>query len=97
MSDLVRNPEDRFCCDLPHFVMFCRMLIKDDRLRWSSTQLLDHTFLKEPVPALLQPLDTGQQEENKTGLSDILFKYIVNKFYETCFLLMDFKTLILHK
>ena len=42
--------------------------MKDDRLRWSSTQLLDHTFLKEPVPDLLPPSDNGGPEKNNGKL-----------------------------
>ena len=44
-----------------------RCLLRDDRLRWSSTQLLDHSFLKEPVPALLPPPDKEEPEQKKDG------------------------------
>ena len=51
-----------------------RCLLRDDRLRWSSTQLLDHSFLKEPVPALLPPPDKEEPEPKKDGeLSVLIF------------------------
>ena len=53
--------------DISYIYLLHRCLLRDDRFRWSSTQLLDHSFLKEPVPALLPPPDKEESEQKKDG------------------------------
>ncbi|XP_041355156.1 eIF-2-alpha kinase GCN2-like [Gigantopelta aegis] len=53
---------------LHDFITKC--LIQDERHRWSASQLLDHAFLKEPIPVTIASQQTGQDRSGKTSEDD---------------------------
>jgi len=46
----------------------CRCLLRDDKLRWSTSQLLEHPFILEPIPALLPHSQQPAQPRHKGKL-----------------------------